>query len=159
MIEKLRDFLQQTFALPHQSRNAATDQEKLALAATALMIQLARVDRDEDPRELQMIADRACRVHGLNREDAMQLVHIAQAQAEEATSLYEFTGYINDHLDQAQKKRLLVDIWSVAMADEIVDKYEEHMIRRIADLLHLNHREFMEARFAADSRKDDSATS
>ncbi len=154
MIDKLRDFLQQTFALPQRGPgDGASDQEKLALAATALMVQLARVDQDEDPRELETIVDRACRVHGLDRHDARQLMSIAQTHADQATSLYEFTGYINDHLGQDDKKSLLVDVWSVAMADGHVDKYEEHMIRRIADLLHLNHREFIECRLAAEGRR------
>lgn len=154
MIDKLRDFLQHTFALPQRTPgDAPSDQEKLALAATALMVQLARVDQDEDPRELETIVDRACRVHGLKKDEARQLTRMAQAQADKATSLYEFTGYINEQLGQEDKKRLLVDVWSVAMADEQVDKFEEHMIRRIAELLHLNHREFIECRLAAEGRR------
>lgn len=154
MIDKLRDFLQHTFALPQRAQDdAPTDQEKLALAATALMVQLARVDQNEDPRELETIVDRACRVHGLKKDEARQLIGMAQAQADKATSLYEFTGYINEQLGQEEKKSLLVDVWSVAMADEHVDKFEEHMIRRIAELLHLNHREFIECRLAAEGRR------
>ena len=82
---------------------------------------------------------------------ARQLVNgPALAHAEDATSLYQFTGQINDHLDQQQKQSLLESIWRVAFADGRIDKYEEHLIRRMADLLHLNHREFMQARHRAE---------
>ncbi|MGO1233874.1 MAG: TerB family tellurite resistance protein, partial [Marinobacter sp.] len=52
--------------------------------------------------------------------------------------------------DQQQKQMLLTSIWRVALADGRIDKYEEHLIRRMADLLHLNHREFMQARHQAE---------
>lgn len=126
---------------------------QLAVAATALMIQLSRVDNDQDERELQAIIDCAVKVHQLTREEAEEILSHALDQAEDATSLYEFTKQINDFLDQDGKQALLESIWHVALADDRIDKYEEHLIRRIADLLHLNHREFMQARHRAESAR------
>lgn len=146
MIESLKKL----FSAPEATQQKPDDHQ-LALAATALMVQLAQVDRDQDERELRAIVDSAVKVHNMNREEAESLLNSALDQAEEATSLYEFTGQINDALDQDAKQALLVSIWHVALADERVDKYEEHLIRRIADLLHLNHREFIEARHKAEN--------
>ncbi len=126
------------------------DNRKLAIAATALMVQLSRVDRNEDERELQAIVDCAVEAHEVTPEDARAILDNARSQADDATSLYEFTGQLNDMLDQAGKRRILESIWRVAFADGRIDKYEEHMIRRMADLLHLNHREYMESRYRAE---------
>ncbi|MEC8897439.1 MAG: TerB family tellurite resistance protein, partial [Pseudomonadota bacterium] len=123
---------------------------QLAVAATALMVQLSRVDNQEDERELKTIVDCAVKAHQITREEAEEILNDALAHAEDATSLYQFTGQINDHLDQQQKQSLLESIWRVAFADGRIDKYEEHLIRRMADLLHLNHREFMQARHRAE---------
>ncbi|MFB2763437.1 tellurite resistance TerB family protein [Marinobacter shengliensis] len=143
------DRLKKLFAVP-ESEPVQTDAHQLAVAATALMVQLARVDNHEDERELKIIADCAVQAHQVTREEAQEILADALAHAEDSTSLYEFTGQINDHFDQPQKQALLESIWRVALADGRIDKYEEHLIRRIADLLHLNHREFMQARHRAE---------
>jgi len=145
MIERLKKL----FAVP-ESEPVKPDAHQLAVAATALMVQLSRVDNDEDERELHTIVDCAVKAHQVTREEAEEILQDALAHAEDATSLYEFTGQINDHLDQEQKQSLLESIWRVALADGRIDKYEEHLIRRMADLLHLNHREYMQARHRAE---------
>lgn len=145
MIERLKKL----FAVP-ESEPVKPDAHQLAVAATALMVQLSRVDNDEDERELKTIVDCAVRAHQVTQEEAEEILQDALAHAEDATSLYQFTGQINDHLDQAQKQALLESIWHVALADGRIDKYEEHLIRRMADLLHLNHREYMQARHRAE---------
>lgn len=146
MIESLKKL----FSAP-ETEHQKPDARQLAVAATALMVQLSQVDNDEDERELQAIIDCAVKVHHLSPEDAKDILDQALAQAQDATSLYEFTGQINECLDQDAKQTLLESIWRVALADDRVDKYEEHLIRRIADLIHLNHREFILARHRAES--------
>ena len=144
MIERLKKL----FAAPEAEREKP-DNHQLAVAATALMVQLSRVDQDEDKRELQAIVDGAVKAHQVTRAEAEEILEDALSHADDATSLYEFTGQINEYLDQEGKQALLESIWRVAFADGRIDKYEEHLIRRMADLLHLNHREFMQARHRA----------
>lgn len=145
MIERLK----QLFA-PTEETREAPDPHSLAVAATALMVQLSRIDNNEDERELQTIVDCAVSAHEVTREEAEEILQDALNHADDATSLYEFTGQINEHLDQTAKQSLLESIWRVAFADGRIDKYEEHLIRRMADLLHLNHREYMQARHRAE---------
>lgn len=145
MIEKLKQF----FA-PEESSERPVDDHALTVAATALMVQLARVDNNQDDAELRTIVDCAVSSQEVTRQEAEDILQDALDHADDATSLYEFTGLINEHLDQVQKQALLVSIWRVAFADGRIDKYEEHLIRRMADLLHLNHREYIEARMKAE---------
>lgn len=145
MIERLK----QLFA-PTEETRETPDPHSLAIAATALMVQLSRIDNNEDERELQTIVDCAVSAHEVTRAEAEEILQDALSHADDATSLYEFTGQINEHLDQIAKQSLLESIWRVAFADGRIDKYEEHLIRRMADLLHLNHREFMQARHRAE---------
>ncbi|MBE02918.1 TerB family tellurite resistance protein [Marinobacter lutaoensis] len=147
MIERLKKWFAGDGESPTQP-----DAHQLAVAATALMVQLSRVDNDEDEAELATIVECAARTHGIGPEEAEEILSDALAHASDATSLYQFTGQINDHLDQAAKQTLLENIWRVAFADGRIDKYEEHLIRRIADLLHLNHREYMQARHRAEAQ-------
>ncbi|MEX2476050.1 TerB family tellurite resistance protein [Marinobacter sp.] len=146
MIERLK----QLFS-PAEESGEAPDPHSLAVAATALMVLLSRADNNEDDRELQTIVDCAVEAHEVSREEAQEILQDALSHADGATSLYEFTEQINEQLDQATKQSLLESIWRVAFADGRIDKYEEHLIRRMADLLHLNHREYMQARYRAEA--------
>lgn len=146
MIERLK----QLFLAPGDAVPAKPDRHQLAVAATALMVQLARIDRDQDERELEIIVDCAVQRLDVTQEEADAILQDALNEADGATSLYEFTGLINDHLDQERKQQLLESIWQVAFADGRIDRYEEHLIRRMAELLHLNHREYMMARHRAE---------
>lgn len=145
MIERLK----QLFSTADQE-SGKPDAHQLTVAATALMVQLSRVDNDEDQAELKTIVDCAVRSHEVTIEEAEEILEDALSQANDSTSLYEFTGLINEHLDQQEKQALLESIWRVAFADGRIDKYEEHLIRRMADLLHLNHREYIQARHRAE---------
>lgn len=145
MIERLKKL----FASP-EGNQPEPDSHQLAVAATALMVQLSRVDQHEDERELKAIVDGAVKGHQVSREEAEEILADALSHADDAVSMYEFTGLINEHLNQEDKQALLESIWRVAFADGRIDKYEEHLIRRMADLLHLNHREYMQARHRAE---------
>ena len=145
MIERLKSL----FGSP-EDEPTQPDSHQLAVAATALMVQLSRVDSSQDDEELRTIVDCAVRAHQVTPEEAEDILQDALSHADDATSLYEFTGQINEQLDQEGKQVLLESIWRVAFADGRIDKYEEHLIRRMADLLHLNHREFMQARNRAE---------
>ncbi|SFR49384.1 Uncharacterized conserved protein, tellurite resistance protein B (TerB) family [Marinobacter daqiaonensis] len=133
--------------------SADPDSHQLAVAATALMVQLARVDNNEDDRELETIINCAVRVHEVTEDEARAILEDGLAHADDSTSLYEFTGVLNEQLSQPSKQKVLESIWRVALADDRIDKYEEHLIRRMADLLHLNHREYMQARHQAEQAR------
>ncbi|MCK7547148.1 TerB family tellurite resistance protein [Marinobacter koreensis] len=144
------EHLKRLFSGPEPQREKP-DHQQLAVAATALMVQLSRIDRDQDERELQTIVDCAVASLHVTRQEAQAILQEALDHADDATSLYEFTGMINDQFDQDAKQVLLENIWRVAFADGRIDKYEEHLIRRMAELLHLNHREYMQARHRAEA--------
>ena len=58
--------------------------------------------------------------------------------------LYEYTRLINDLCDYEDKLRLINNLWSIAFADQQLDKYEEYLIRKISDLLHVSHKDFIQ---------------
>ena len=74
---------------------------------------------------------------------------IAEDAIEDAHDLYQFTRLMNEHYDYAGRKQLVTQLWRVAYADGRVDKFEEHIIRRIAGLLHVDNRDFIQAKITA----------
>ena len=71
------------------------------------------------------------------------------AQVDESTSLYEFTRVINDHYTPQQKQQLIYAMWTVAYADGDIDKYEEHLIRQVAELTYVAHEDYIRAKLRA----------
>ena len=72
-----------------------------------------------------------------------ELIDDAEKTVEESTSLYEYTRVVNDEFSYTDKLELLSRLWKLAFADGSLDKYEDHLIRKISDLIHISHSDFI----------------
>ena len=88
----------------------------------------------------------------LDLDELDELVQLAESEARQATSLYEFTRLINDEYDYKAKVRLIENMWRIAFSDEQLDKYEEHLIRKISDLIYVSHSDFIKTKL--NTRKE-----
>ncbi len=118
----------------------------LRRAVAALLLEVAESDYRDHPAERAAILDAVKRDFDLNRGEAEKLMDLAEAAREEATDYFQFTSLINRRYSQEQKRRLLETLWKVAFSDGKLHKYEEHLIRRLAELLHLPHKDFILAK-------------
>lgn len=141
MLAKLLDW----FEAPKEKTVELTADE----AATVLMVEIMLADQSQDEREAALIAERIANRTGEDTATAAALVRKAQQMHNDSPDLYPFTRVINDQFDEQQKYQLVVDLWRTALADNNIDKLEEHMIRRIADMLYLHHSHFIQAKRAA----------
>jgi uncharacterized tellurite resistance protein B-like protein len=129
-----------------------SDQDKVAkehLATAALLIEVMVIDGHMDDQELQSIGSTLCSILDLSQSQVDELIALSREEVAEATSLYQFTKQINDHYDLEGKLQLLTSMWKVAYADGELDKYEENIIRRVADLLHIRHSESIRCKLDA----------
>jgi len=140
------DSLRRLWAFAPQP-SAAEEEHEVQLAAAVLLIEVGRADFDLDARELAAVAAAMRERLDLTEEELTELVTMASDESEEAHSLHPFLRTINDRFGPQQKERLLEDLWRVAYADERLDKYEEHQIRRIADLLYVPHSTFIRTKY------------
>ena len=111
----------------------------------SLMIEVAYADDQLDESELKAMAYSLSKLD-IQEEEIQKIVDATLAKSKESISFYEHTRILNDQLDYDQKKEVLNSVWSIAFADGEMDKHEEHLIRRIADLLYLNHKDFINAK-------------
>ena len=84
----------------------------------------------------------------LSDEQLTKLIDLAEQENRNATSLYQFTNLIKDEYSLEQRFQLVKMLWQVAMADGDISKYEDHLIRKIADLIYLPHSQFIQAKLA-----------
>lgn len=118
-------------------------------AATALMVEIMLADHELDEREEAVIAERLRHRTGEPMEAVKALLATAKQHHSESSDLFQFTKVINNSLEVDQKYDLIVDLWRTAWADGAVHPNQDHMIRRIADLLHLHHSHFIKAKHEA----------
>jgi uncharacterized tellurite resistance protein B-like protein len=124
----------------------------LRLAAAALMFEVVRADADVKPEEITVMRAAIQAGFGLSREQADELVLLAQHESREAVSLYELTRVVDAGLDAEQKKRVVELLWLVAFADAEKHPVEEHLVRKVAGLLHVPHPDFIDAKIRARSQ-------
>lgn len=115
--------------------------EPLDLATAALLLELARSDFSESPEEIEAIRHLLERRFGLKGEPLDKLIQEAQRRADQAVSLHEFTHRLNRELAEEDKLAIVEMLWRVSHADGRIDKHEEHLVQRIAGLLHVSDRD------------------
>lgn len=145
------DRLLKLFETPSPQRSA----HALDLACAALLTEIMRADHAFDAREQATLQQLLRQLFNLSDADATDLIQQALQHTHKASDLFQFTDVINKHWQADDKFRLLQGLWRVAYSDQLLDKYEEHMIRRISDLLHVPHSEFIRAKLSVrpqDSR-------
>ncbi|HSG88884.1 MAG TPA: TerB family tellurite resistance protein [Pseudomonadales bacterium] len=123
--------------------------DPLALATAALMFEVMRADATLDDREQAHVRELLQSRFGLQGEALDTLAALAEEEAEQATDLYQFTALVNDHYGPEERIALIRNMWSVAWADGEIDRFEDHLIRRVAELLHVRHRDFIAAKLEA----------
>ncbi len=117
--------------------------------AAALMIEVARADNNVQKDELAKITELIARHQDLDYEVVKAIVNEAHLDSDDATSLFEFTKVVNDTLDDPKKLDLVLNMWRIAWVDGEIDPNEEHIIRRVSDLIYIPHAKFMWARSTA----------
>lgn len=131
------------------------DPHALPRAAAALLLEMAVTDDGGDAVELDTVHAAMARAFGIGPSELDELLEQAQRARREAVSLHEFTRQLRVGLAPEQSAELVEWLWRVAFADTRLDKHEELMVRRVADLLGVSHPEFIRrkhlARAAADA--------
>jgi len=140
---------------PGASQAADAPEAGASLAVAALLVEVLRADFDVAATERQEVVSSVAALLKLGAEQGRALVEEAERQIDKSHDLYQFTSQVNRTYTDADKARLLEALWRVAQADTVVHKYEEHLIRRVADLIHVPHRGFIAAKLRASGQTQD----
>lgn len=150
MLNRIARFMESRLKSSGGSTGPLSEEDK-QLAAAALLMEVAAADTVFDERELQTFKRELAKTYQLSDDEVDELQKRAESHQEDATSLFQFTQIVNDQCSREEKFALIRSMWQIALADGQLDKYEEHIIRRVADLIYLSHTDFLVARNAARS--------
>jgi uncharacterized tellurite resistance protein B-like protein len=141
MFERLIDLLSGTPAAPRKPPS-----EQLAVAL--LLLELAQSDFAFPEVERAKIRELLAQRFQLDAEGADALLRQAQALEQESISLYDYVQALNARLDPPAKRELMRMLWQVAYADGRLDKYEEHLLRKLAGLLYVSDEDYIRAKLS-----------
>ena len=122
------------------------EEQTLPMAAAALFFEVAWADHKITEHELDLVRAGLVSQFGLSNEVVNDIVEESHKQHNESVGVYPFTRAITEAWDEQQRFDLVVQLWRLALSNAELNKYEEHTIRRIADLLYLSHQRFIEAK-------------
>ena len=150
MITAFRRLFESTVTAAAHGAEVEEREHGYHVATAALLVEVMRADHEVQPEERDAVRRAlGAAFADLSTDETRDLLARAEERADDATSLYEFTRHINRQLDHAQKAHVVELLWRVAYADGDLDKYEEHLVRRIADLIHVPHSVFIRMKHKA----------
>lgn len=125
-------------------------QRALRLATAALLIEVTRADYHVDGAEQEVVASAVRELFGLSVQETDELIALAEEEAKLSVSLFQFTELVDKQFSAEQKIQIIEMMWRVSYADRRKDMHEEHLIRKVADLLHVSHSAFVRARHVVE---------
>lgn len=145
MLNKLSRFIERHLQ-PAGGASAALSDHQKQLAVAALLVEVAMADHQFSEVELDNLGAILNRKFSLSPDELAELISLAKNETNHATSLHQFTQLINQHCTTEEKFKLMKAMWEMAYADGDLDKYEDYIIRKVADLIYVPHTEFIRAK-------------
>jgi uncharacterized tellurite resistance protein B-like protein len=133
------------------SQSGGEDLEySLQVATAVLLIEVMRADFVVEAEEKARLRQLLERQFTLSAGQLDALLDEAETRADRLVSIQHITRLLNEHYDHATKLRIVEMMWQLVYADGDKDRYEEYLIRQVAELLYLSHGEFIQARLRAE---------
>jgi uncharacterized tellurite resistance protein B-like protein len=149
MLKGIRDFFEQHLAAPGKG---SSGRHTLELATATLIAEVARLDGGIDADERAAMLGAVGERFSLTPEEAHALVDLAEAESREATDYYQFTSLVRERYSQEERQEIVELLWQAAYADAHLSAHEQHVVRKIADLLYVPHSAYIAAKMRARER-------
>lgn len=151
MVNTVRNFFKKYVVSSPEDRDNVSE-HSLQIATAALLVEMMRADSEIKEDERKAVTKKLQSGFGLSEEEINAIIKFAEEEIGKATGYYEFTSLINKGLSQEQKVQIIEHLWEIAFSDSSVDKHEEHMVRKIAGLIHVSHKDFIDAKLRVRKR-------
>lgn len=146
MLKTLKDLFE---SLRPSDGDAQGNEHALQLATAVVLVEVMRADATFHAGEREAVRATLREKFALSDDEAARLAELAENTAQRATDLYAFTSRIDERFDMEQKIRIIEAMWRIAYADGHLSDHERHVMWRIADLLHVPHGAYVNARLRA----------
>lgn len=145
MVDVIKQFFDR-YINPPAGNTMEIPDHSLQIATAALLVEMMRADSEITADEKSTVIRSLRSKFNMSDEEIDAVMGLAEEKIWEATGYYEFTSLMNKGFSGQQKIKVIEHLWEVAYADDILDKHEEYMVRKIADLIYVSHKDFIDAK-------------
>ena len=115
-------------------------------AAAILLLSIANADEKIDKEEIKSIREIIQDFFSIKSEETFTIIENAILELKKNTSLFDYIETINDNFSYKDKVDFILCIYEVAYSDEELHFMEQYLIRKIANSLHVEHKDLIEAK-------------
>ena len=119
------------------------DSKEIILASTCLLLSIADADNNIDDKELSIIDEIIQDFFDVNKEDTNTIINNAKKSLIESTDYFSYGKILNESFSITDKVDFLSCIFEVAYSDGEYHYLEEHMIKKIANILHVENKDLV----------------
>ncbi|MCV2885559.1 TerB family tellurite resistance protein [Aestuariibacter sp. AA17] len=142
MLKSVKEWFRQSLS----SEDGGNTSHSVELCTAVLLYEIMRADHQLTPKEREACTLLIRSHFNLPEDEIATLLKASHEQASQAVDLVEYTRVINQHCDIKEKEQILTMLWQMAFSDHKLDPHEEHLIRKLADLLYLPHSQFIKTK-------------
>ena len=124
------------------------------LISGALMVEVMAADHDFNSEEELKLKEILLNRFEIPEHEIKKISEQMKKRADDATSLYEYTSLINENFNREEKLDLIRNLWAIAFADKILDRYEDSVIRRVCELTYVSHSDFIKTKLEMKNKKE-----
>jgi uncharacterized tellurite resistance protein B-like protein len=129
-----------------ETTETLTQIQKIQIATCVLLLEMAHADDEFSISEETTIREILRKELGIDEEDIDEIMGLAMQDSQQAVGLYEYTRFINQVLTLDERKTLIEYLWKVIYADGVLDQYEDYLVHKLANLLHVEHDDMIAAK-------------
>ncbi len=138
--------ISQWFENQFEDHKQAEPAHTVELATAVLLYEIMRADEKFEESERVAYESILTTKFSLSAEELQVLMEMTKQKADYAADFQQFTRILNEQCASHEKHAILDSLWQLAYADKNIDAHEEHLIRRIADLLHIPHSQYIQSK-------------
>ena len=154
-LAKLRDFLDKI--APSPETLATREALDLQSACCSLLMEVVRLDSANAEQKREAVSRAMRQQFGIPDEQLVPMIENIGRPENRLTSYYRPAALINKRFGLARKAQFVEQLWRVAVIDGKIDMYEDHLVRKFSDLLHVPHSDFILAKNRAQASHEGQA--
>ncbi|HEX2833367.1 MAG TPA: TerB family tellurite resistance protein [Thermoanaerobaculia bacterium] len=122
--------------------------DPLRLATAAILLDIANADGIFTPAEDGDVTGFLSRRFELSSEDAQELLDAADEIRRKTVDHFALTNYIRRNTPLEERIDIVKTMWRLVYSDGTLTDYEGYLVRKLADLLGLEHHVMIDAKSA-----------
>ncbi|NQU04166.1 MAG: TerB family tellurite resistance protein [Syntrophaceae bacterium] len=142
MIDLVKNF----FGKTKEEEKGKDTSHDIPVATCALLLEMSQIDGDFSEEERDSILATVCRDFDMSGDMAKAILDASKEELKGSRDLWQFTNLINQNYTQEEKLGIIETVWRIAYTDKKLDKYEDFLVHKLANMLYLTHSELIDAK-------------